>query len=133
MDKILTRSAVAKQLDIHPETLRYYEQQHLIDKPARVANDYRVYNQSHIQQLRFILTAKRLGFSLKEIKELMALAVTKKSNRKKVRAMAQTKSTMIDEKISQLTQLKSALDQLIVLCRKSKGATRCPILACLQR
>ncbi len=127
----LTRGSIAKKLKINPETLRYYETQKLIKKPVRLANNYRVYEEDDITRIKFILMAKNLGFSLKEIKELLHLSVTEKSDREKVRLLAQHKSQIIDEKIIQLTKMKRTLDELVVLCHSHKTAPECPILKCL--
>ena len=126
-----TRGNVAKQLNINPETLRYYETLKLINKPIRLANNYRVYNEDDIARVKFILLAKELGFSLKETKELLNLSLTEKSDREKVRTLAQRKSQIINDKISQLIRIKTVLDDLISLCHTNKTASQCPILKCL--
>src|SRR5690349_532442 len=107
-----TRGYVAKLLAINPETLRFYEAQKLIKKPSRLANNYRIYDEDDLQRLRFILMAKKLGFTLKDIKELLSLSLANNSNRKKVRTISENKSKLIKEKISQLKQLKNTLDKL---------------------
>jgi DNA-binding transcriptional MerR regulator len=127
----LTRGHVAKQLKLHPETLRYYETTKLIGKPARLSNNYRAYNNEDVNKLKFIITAKELGFSLKETKELLNLSIDEKSNREKVRAIATQKSKIINEKIEQLSAIKKILDKLIKTCRTNKTEDGCPILEAL--
>lgn len=75
--------------------------------------------------------AKQLGFSLKEIKDLLNLSITTKSDCKKVRALVSNKSNLINEKITQLTKMKIVLDELILLCQSNETASHCPILKCL--
>jgi len=69
----LTIGKVAKQAGVGIETIRFYERQMLIDPPPRSASGYRHNPDTVIQRLRFIRRAKELGFSLKEIKELLEL------------------------------------------------------------
>jgi DNA-binding transcriptional MerR regulator len=123
-----TRGSIAKQLQIHPETLRYYEVQRLIKKPLRSANNYRTYSEEDRQRLKFILAAKELGFSLKEIKELLNLSIDARANRAKVRVLAQKKSELINNKIDQLQKIKAVLDKLIKVCRTDRTTEHCPIL-----
>lgn len=129
----LTRGNLAKQLHINSETLRYYELQKLIKKPERLENNYRVYDEDDIARIKFILMAKGLGFSLKEIKDLLKLSITEKSDRHKVRNLVSNKSSLINEKIAQLTKMKSVLDELTILCKSNKTASHCPILKCLYK
>lgn len=127
----LTRGQVARELNINPETLRYYEVQKLIKKPVRLINNYRVYDENDIERLKFIVMAKKLGFSLKEIKELLNLALDVKGNREKVRTLAKQKSQILAEKITQLSNLKKILDKLIKTCQIHKASKACPILETL--
>jgi len=128
---LITRGSIAKKFKINPETLRYYEAQGLIKKPARHINNYRVYDEDNIARIKFILMAKQLGFTLKETKELLSLSITEKSDREKIRLVTQKKSKIIDEKITQLTSMQKVLDELILLCHSNKTAPHCPILKCL--
>lgn len=124
----LTRGEIAKQLNIHPETLRYYEAQKLIKKPLRLVNNYRAYSEEDKQRIKFILAAKELGFSLQEIKELLDLSIDAHANREKVRLLAQKKSQLINNKIDQLQKIKQVLDGLIKTCRTDRTTEHCPIL-----
>ncbi len=136
MVEVLTRSVIAEKLGVHPETLRYYEAQKLIDKPARLSNGYRVYQEKDLKKMQFILMAKKLGFSLKEIKDLLKITETenlnKKEHREKVRGVAELKSSEIHEKINLLKQMKKSLDELILQCEQKKELEDCPIISCLK-
>lgn len=127
----MTRGNVAKKLNINPETLRYYEAEKLIKKPKRLENNYRIYDNEDIERIKFILISKEIGFTLKEIKELLALSITTKSDRKKVRLLASDKSNLIKGKIIQLTKMKNILDNLITLCQSNEASPDCPILKCV--
>lgn len=73
MDR-LTVGQLAKQARTTPKTVRYYERIGLLLPAARGANLYRYYDEVHVQQLRFIRRAQRLGLSLAEITQLVKLA-----------------------------------------------------------
>jgi MerR family transcriptional regulator, copper efflux regulator len=70
----MTIGKVAKGADVAVGTVRFYEREGLIQKPPRRNSGYRAYPADTVDRLRFIKRAKELGFSLKEIKELMAFA-----------------------------------------------------------
>jgi DNA-binding transcriptional MerR regulator len=70
----LTIGTLAKASGVHLETVRYYERIGLMPKPSRTASNYRNYGPEHIERLSFIRRAREIGFSIGEIKELLALA-----------------------------------------------------------
>jgi DNA-binding transcriptional MerR regulator len=71
----LTIGQLAKQASVNRETVRYYERRRLLQRPSRSIAGYRVFSDEALQRLRFIRHAKSLGFSLEEIRELLALRV----------------------------------------------------------
>src|SRR5437667_2478865 len=71
----LTRGALAQQGRVNAETIRYYERRGLLPKPPRTPSGYRVFSSDAVRRVRFIKRAQGLGFSLKEIKALLALRV----------------------------------------------------------
>jgi MerR family mercuric resistance operon transcriptional regulator len=72
----LTVGEVAKQANVCIETLRYYERQGLIAPPPRSVSNYRLYPEETVRRVQFIKRAQELGFSLREIAELLALRAT---------------------------------------------------------
>lgn len=72
----LTVSALAKQVGIGPDTVRYYERAGLLPAPRRTPSAYRVYGESDVDRLRFIQGAQRLGLRLREIKTLLEVRDT---------------------------------------------------------
>ena len=75
----LTIGDVAKQADVHSETLRYYERRGLVARPPRSVSNYRLYPEDTVRRVRFIKHAQAVGFSLKEIKELLSLRAAPKT------------------------------------------------------
>jgi MerR family transcriptional regulator, copper efflux regulator len=71
----LTIGQVAKEAGVGVETLRYYEREGLVKEPPRRDSGYRQYPEDVVKRIHFIKRAQELGFSLKEIAELLALRV----------------------------------------------------------
>ncbi|HKJ68889.1 MAG TPA: MerR family transcriptional regulator [bacterium] len=118
----------AEKADVHKETLRYYERRGLIPEPERRRSGYRIFTDEHIERIRFIKRAQELGFTLKEIEDLLTLRVDETTTCADVRARAETKLTDIEDKIAELQQIKRALQQLTNLCQGEGPTSECPIL-----
>src|SRR5712692_5571536 len=121
----LTIGDVAKQADVHIETLRYYERRGLVARPPRSWSNYRLYPEDTVRRVRFIKHAQALGFSLKEIKELRSLRAAPQTRCTAVRERAVAKIRGIEEKIHALQAMKKALAKLV-----AERALRTPITAC---
>ncbi|MBI2504142.1 MAG: MerR family DNA-binding protein [Candidatus Latescibacteria bacterium] len=126
----MTIGRVAKLADVGVETIRFYEREGLIEEPPRRASGYRQYPTDTVDRLRFIRRAKELGFTLKEIKELMSLRDGGGRRRGEVRALAEAKMRDIDQKLARLQAMRSALDGLVESCVCGRRPT-CPILEAL--
>ena len=127
----MTIGQVAKLADVGVETLRFYEREGLIEEPPRRASGYRQYPTHTVDRVRFISRAKELGFTLKEIKELMSLRDGGGKRRGEVRAIAEAKMRDIDQKLARLQAMRSALYSLIETCACGTGRLACPILEAL--
>jgi MerR family Zn(II)-responsive transcriptional regulator of zntA len=102
------------QLKINKETVRYYEKIGLLSKPERRENGYRTYTENDLQKLLFILIAKRYGFSLKEIKELLTRLYEEEpiNGIRDVRTIIQKKIKETDQKIEELERSKQLLHRV---------------------
>ena len=127
----LTIGQVAKQAGVNIETIRYYERQGLIPEPSRRASGYRQYSADFVKRIQFIKRAQTLGFSLKEITELLELRIQPDTACDEVRIRAEQKVTSIEEKIQTLARMKQVLDELIVACHHRGVTSECPILTTL--
>jgi MerR family transcriptional regulator, copper efflux regulator len=128
----LTIGEAAKRARVHVETLRYYERRGLLVKPLRSKSNYRQYADDTVRRVRFIKAAQTLGFSLKEIRELLSLQAAPQANCADIRTRAETKITDLDAKIDLLIAMKHALSKLIEECLTDGPLTDCPILAALE-
>src|SRR5207248_2586268 len=122
---------VAKQAKVRIETLRYYEREGLVASPPRSLSHYRLYPEDTVRRVQFIKRAQELGFSLKEIKDLLSLRVEPTTSCADVHTRALEKIATIETKIRALHAMKRALAQLVAECPGEGIVTDCPILASL--
>lgn len=127
----LTIGQVAKQAGIGVETVRYYEREGLIPAPPRSASGYRRYPGDSVRRLAFIRHAKALGFSLADIRELLALRADPDAGSEPVRQIAEARLTEIKEKIAALEKMKQTLEHLVNECPGHVPTAECPILDAL--
>jgi MerR family mercuric resistance operon transcriptional regulator len=131
--KGLTIGQVARRAGFGIETVRFYERNGLIDEPPRRLSGYRQYPEGVISRLRFIKRAKELGFSLREIKELLSLRVDPTATCSDIREHAEAKIADIDGKIRCLERMKDVLTRLTGSCVEAGQLSECPILEALER
>jgi MerR family mercuric resistance operon transcriptional regulator len=127
----LTIGQLAKKTEVNVETVRFYERRGLMPKPLRRESGYRQYSDTDIARLRFIRRAKELGFSLKEILELLSLRVDPDTTCGDIRRRAEVKIADMEEKIKALQRMKKALTKLASTCRGRGPTSECPILEML--
>ena len=127
----MTIGHLAKQAGVNLETVRYYERRGLLPKPPRSASGYRLFPTDSARRLRFIRRAQELGFSLKEIRELLSLRVSHTTTSKDIRVLAESKIADIDAKIRSLESMKRTLRKLTAVCRGCAPLAACPILESL--
>ena len=128
----LTIGGVAERARVHIDTLRYYERRGLVAIPPRSMANYRLYPEDAVRRVRFIKRVQELGFTLKEIKELLSVRAAPEAECAEVRAHAEVKIKDIDEKIASLTAMKSVLAKLVAECAGEGPLTDCPILESLE-
>ena len=124
---------LSKLAETNNETLRFYESKGLLEEPRRSDSGYRLYTKNDVQRVQFIMRSRRMGFSLKEINELLSMRVTKEeSTCGEVKDLAEKKLEAIDEKILELNRMKAALQQITdACCGGDESATYCTILNAL--
>jgi Hg(II)-responsive transcriptional regulator len=127
----LTSGQLAKRCDVGVETLRFYEREGLLAKPARTSTGYRQYPAEAVERVQFIRRAQLLGFQLKDIKELLALRDDADANSGHVREKAVAKLADIDQRIKDLEAMKGELTRLVAACDGTGPAAHCPILTAI--
>lgn len=127
----LTIGAVARQAGVGIDTIRYYEREGLLPPPRRRVSGYRDYDAGVIERLRFIRRAKELGFTLDEIRELLALSRDRERGVENVKHRAEARLGEVEQRIRELQRVKRGLKQLIDACPGHGALEHCPILRAL--
>ena len=117
----------AKASGISAKMIRHYEGVGLLPAASRTPSGYRTYNHQDVHMLRFIRHSRDLGFSIKQISDLLSLWRDKNRASSKVKTLAAEHIEMLNKKIEELNVMKSELSRLVSCCH---GDSRpdCPIL-----
>ena len=113
----MTIGDLARRTGVKVETVRYYEKAGLLPAPARTAGNYRAYEPEHLARLNFVLRARRLGFSLDQVRELLGLADERDRPCDAVDAIARTHLAEVEQKINELARLRDERASVIGRCR----------------
>lgn len=126
--KPLLIGQVAAQAGVNPKTIRYYEALGLLPPPAREANGYRRYSPETVALLAFVKQAQGLGFTLDEIKEIVAIRRRGQVPCTHVRSLLQRKSAELDRKLADLVALRKRIRQSLALWERGsrRRALVCP-------
>lgn len=112
------------------ETIRYYEREGFVPKPARAANGRRVYTAEDIGRLRLLKSCRDLGFTLADARTLLDLSEARNEDCAAVRDLSERQLRDVRAKIAELRRLETALAELTANC--ASGNTRCPMLGALR-
>ena len=122
---------LSKKLKITARAIRHYEEIGIITS-KRMENNYRYFDESNLDKLKFLVRARKLGFSLEECKELIKLFENDNRKSENVRNIAKNKLENIDKQIQELKDLKKSLEWLVLKC-PGDGKPDCPIINELAR
>lgn len=123
---------LARASEVPIDTIRYYEREALLPPPSRSSGGYRLYDEAALRRLRFIRRSKALGFSLDEIRQLLALTDSD-APAASVRALSVDKLQLIEAKLADLKAMQAALQRLIESCDGQGCVHHCPIVDALNR
>lgn len=107
------------------ETVRFYQRKGLLDTPGK-GDGIRRYGEDDVRRLRFIRMAQRAGFTLEEIRELLAL--DSGQDRQRARELARARINKLNEQIAEMERARDYLQKLARQCT-AKASGPCPILA----
>ncbi|HIG43696.1 MAG TPA: MerR family transcriptional regulator [Gammaproteobacteria bacterium] len=111
-----TRGELAKTTKVNSETIRYYEKIGLIQSPARTAGGHRIYAERHLNRVSFIRRSRELGFSLKEIRNLIELVDSERYTCEEVRDRTVIHLSDIEQKLADLQNMQINLKDMISKC-----------------
>jgi MerR family copper efflux transcriptional regulator len=112
----MTIGRIANAAGVSIDTMRFYERQGLLARPRRNFSGYRIYADDTLDRLHFIHDAKALGFSLREIKELLSLGVKSTRECGPVTRKAEAKLADMNNEIRRLQRLRRTLARMIEDC-----------------
>ncbi|MGP1716444.1 MAG: Cu(I)-responsive transcriptional regulator [Methylophilus sp.] len=117
----------AKASGISTKMIRHYESVALLPAASRTFAGYRQYSEKDIHTLRFIRHSRDLGFSIKQIEELLSLWQDPNRPSSKVKELANAHVEALNQKIQSLMSIKSELQKLVHCCN-GDDRPECPIL-----
>lgn len=123
---------LAEAAGVNVPTVRYYERRGIIAEPPRTRSGYRQYGDHVVDRIRFIKRAQRLGFSLEEIEDLLALRVDDPVSCEKVAEATRAKLSSVESKIRELERLRGVLWGLVRSCEERERTGECPVLEMLE-
>ncbi len=121
---------LARATSTKVETIRFYEKIGLLPAPARTAANYRAYNQNQLARLSFVRRARDLGFTLDQIRGLLALSDDRDQSCSAVDTVARQHVSEIDRKIADLRALRRELQEMLDQCSQETIST-CRIIESL--
>lgn len=124
-----TIGGVARAAGVNVETVRYYQRTGLVPVPKRIYGSFRDYPPEIATRVRFIKRAQQLGFTLAEVKNLLALEYGQ--NCMKAQGLAATKLATVEARIADLQRMRRTLKDLIAQCGAGGGRVKCPIIETL--
>ncbi|MHA2347946.1 MAG: MerR family DNA-binding protein [Candidatus Hodarchaeales archaeon] len=131
--EIFTIGQLAKKANVNLETIRFYERRGLLPEPPRNISGHRQYSIKELRRTEFIKRTQSLGFSLREISDLLSLRVESGKTCGDVKQRVKAKLIDIEEKIETLQRMKEVLLRLETNCPGKGPLNECPILETLDQ
>ena len=119
---------LAERAEVPIQTIRYYERRGLIEEPPRRSGGFREFSSGYVDRIRFIKRAQELGFTLSEVKDLLALRIDPETTCREIKSEAEEKLENVEEKIRDLERIRTSLTRLIDQCQGTGPTSDCPIL-----
>lgn len=118
-------SELAHATDTPAETIRFYEREGLLSSPARGPNNYRRYEERHLQRLNVIRRGRMLGFSLDEIRGLLQVLDEPEANCLRISELLQMHLTHITQRLTELKAMQAQLIALQAACQHDGPVQAC--------
>lgn len=127
-DSSFTAGELAKRAGVNRETIRFYERNGLLPQPARSSSGYRLYGDVDVRRVHFVKRAQALGFTLKEVGELLAIADGRLVRCREVRRVAEKRLSYVENQLKDLNKLRRSLRELVSKCGNAARIAGCPII-----
>lgn len=125
-----TIGSLAKQAGVNIETIRFYQRRGLVEEPEKPLGGIRRYRQADARRIRFIKEAQKLGFSLDEVADLLALEDGRHC--REASLLGSRKLAAVRERMAQLSRVEKVLAALMDQCHCNTGKVRCPLITALE-
>ena len=127
----MTIGQIADSTGLNVQSIRFYERKGLLPDVSRTAAGYRQFDMDAIRRIQFIKHAQVVGFSLREISDLLSLQIDPNGSCQTVKRYASEKIEQLDERLSSLKKMRNALVNMMEMCDDGLPARSCPILDAL--
>ena len=121
----------ARRSGVNAETIRYYERIGLVGAPARSAGGHRIYDTGEVGRLAFVRRARGLGFTLEQVRGLLALADERETSCAEVERLARAHLVSVRERLADLARMETVLADMVARCAGGR-VPDCPILDALR-
>lgn len=128
--KIFRRVDLARATGCNLETIRYYEKVGIMPDPPRSSKGYRLYDDTHVRRLNFVMRSRDLGFSLEEIRGLLGLVDDRTQTCAEVQAVAEAHLADVQVKMADLTRIERVLSETVARCT-GDAAPECAVIDAL--
>ncbi len=126
----MTIGELSKRTGCIIETIRYYERIGVMPAPPRTAGGHRIYDRDHLKRLNFVRRARALGFTLDQVRGLLALADERETSCAEVEKLARAHLDQVRARIDDLGRMEAVLDEMVAACAGG-SVPECPILEAL--
>lgn len=120
----------AEAAGVGVEAIRFYQRKGLLREPDRPLRGTRRYGREDVARVKFIKSAQRIGFSLKEVSQLLKLDDGTRCG--EAAKLATLRLADVRERLADLTRMEATLSSLVKRCRSHQGRIACPLIASLQ-
>ncbi|NIR58368.1 MAG: helix-turn-helix domain-containing protein [Gammaproteobacteria bacterium] len=107
---------LAAETGVNIETIRYYEREGILPRPARAANNYRSYSETHLRRLRFVRRARELGFTLDDVRVLLSMIERGDYTCAEVKSLGERHLADVRSKIADLQRMERTLAEVVSRC-----------------
>ncbi|RUL80945.1 heavy metal-responsive transcriptional regulator [Tautonia sociabilis] len=132
MSKQYTISQLAHAADIPTTTVRYYERVGLIDPEVRSGGNYRLYSEESLRKLKFIRAAQAIGFTLDDVKDLLAAPSNTAASCREVQSLIEKRLDEVGSRLKDLRHVQRVLKASLEKCRDTELADCCHVIETLR-
>lgn len=130
----MTIGELAKKAGVNVQTIRFYERERLLPDAHRWPDSgYRDFDDEALLRLKFIRSAKELGFTLREIKELLDLRILPGESCAEMKQLLELKLADLDRRMKEMRRLRRVLGKLVTACGRRTRADNCPALWAIEK